>query len=332
VNSETRVIRPYVGFDRLQREVNGIVLRFGDKRIEAGDGLLVSPEQYLSEHVELVLAEDDGSLVDRVTAISTAIDEAELRLDDVELVAVARTPRLRIEDIVWRCRASGLTEMPLGVPIASPGQRPRALLAPFGGAAIDVFVVLSRELPPAVLKPWRLGTWLARTGFRLSTKLGEVGFTPLPLDAEARERLGLPSGVCRFVHIDDSVIDGAVDEMAVELYVDEEILAQMVQFPSTPASKAFQRQLFLDVMSSIVLHAVRDSAFASLGIDELEGSLVEKVLRVASGRSGERREPEDRDTLTRVLNELRDSPEKFIARIEGRTMSRQDILTSILGN
>jgi hypothetical protein len=149
----------------------------------------------------------------------------------------------------------------------------------------------------------------------LSTNLGEIGFTLQPLTDEKRTELGLPKRTIRYAVV-DSPTDPEMGDEALTFWVDEEILARLALSPASPAAKSFQRQLFLDAMQAIVNEAARTPEIRQQSVDELEGSLLGRLIERAAGPRGAQSDEAFTDRKGDVMDFLLNDPEKFAATIE----------------
>lgn len=330
MSSEERVVRPYLGVDRLQKALSGFSLRVGNDVLDNGQRLMLSPLDYLSRTVAVALAGDGAPLAAVREQLVDGIDELGIERGDVELLIVLSTPRLKLSEIVWRRRLDEAHSLEPTVVIASGLERPLALQTPFGGCRVDVYLALSSPLDQVILRPWRKGTWIGHVAFVLSTDLGEIGFTPLPLDDETRSLLNVPKSTNRVVRIQESVLNPDVTDDALELYVDADLLATLAHFPSTAGARSFQRQLFLDAATAIVVEALRSPELGDRGAEELEGSLLGKVISLVAGRRAGELEQARRGRREQVLGTLRNDPTLFIALLEAECSTKIDLSTSLM--
>jgi len=317
LSSELREIRPYLGVDRVQRVLEDIRLRVGDRLLEPGGRASLSTRSFLRDRVAIVLGDDESEVEHLARELQGAVFDANLPLEKVSLILLMSSSRLKISDVVWSVSIADLQDLSDAEVSLTEAVRPRALRTPFGGCSVRMLVALTSDLDPAPLRPWRLGTWMAKTDFVISTDLGEIGFTPLPLDDAERQRQGLPEGVIRYAVVEDPFIQSPGPD-AVLLYIDEDILAQMADAAYTPGSKTFQRQLFVDAMAAVVSESTRRLAEnPSLQLDEIEGSIAWKLLCLV-GRvdSSQAKTQGGWAALRRLYGLLGEAPEKFMAELE----------------
>jgi hypothetical protein len=311
MSSETRIVRPYVGVGQIQSALEFGYVHIGSDSVSPNGRQTVQTLSYLAERVILELATEDH-FATFGDCLRQGIAAASLSDRDVELIAVLRTPRLRSAEVVWRRLASELSERDRVVRLAAGNERPRALRTPHGGCEISLYAVLSHNLNPQPLRPFRKGTWLGRAVFRLVTDLADVGFIPIPLDDHQRTMFGLPKGTLRYVVVEE-VLDPEAVVDSVQLYVDEHILAELTLSPFTPGAKTFQRQLFLDTIRAIVHLAARElSARDVVSIHDIEGSVTANLIQRVAGQE----DHVNSDRRQQLLARLCQHPEWFVAQVE----------------
>lgn len=308
-------IRPFCNAGALERSLSGSSMVLGSSTAEPGRRAVVSTTQFQTSQVRLRLAPSARALRRMADAVMNAASEAGIDPDDLELVLISSSPRLKLADIVWRCPLPELSAASHDLQVGAGATRPSVLEATHGGAVFDLYLALSVERPPTPLKPWRKGTWLARARFSFSTGLDSINFTPIRLTEELRIQLGLPGGTVRFVDIDDPLLSGA-DSSAIRVYVDAALLAEVARAPSTSVARSFQRELFLTAVAAVVTEGSRIIALRGgvPTIDEIEGSLVDRLLQRAVGP--DHNEPERRRRKEYYLSMLATDPERLRAYVE----------------
>jgi hypothetical protein len=316
--SELHEIRPYAGVDDIQDALCVVKLEFGDALIENRGRSTVSGRAYLRERVGLRIGEtqEDSKLF--VKHLKATVEQADLDPAQCELVVLASTSRLKISDIVWRSRISELNDLGPLIKIAVGEERPRALQTPFGTFSINVYVVLAEQTAPRPLRPWRKGTWLAKAEFVVTTGLAEISFSPIPLDAETRERLALPPASVRYVLVTEPLNPDPPWD-ALQLFVDAELLSSLAENPHTVGARAFQRQLFVDAMTALVYKASSqlNTHHEPIDLEDLEGSLLWNVLRRTVGAAPDGLVSRDeRNAMNLLLHTLSDEPAKVAAVVE----------------
>lgn len=330
MSSEHRVVRPYVGLERFQAVLDDWRLRVGPEVAAADERLTLTSATFLNDPLLLRCASDDDHL-DRVRKeLLGAAEAIDLEALDLEVVVLARSPYLRLADVVHRATLDRDDALAREIVLSEP--RPRAFCTPSGGCDVEAYLVLARDLTPGPLRPKRKGTWLGRIAFKLRTELGELGFTPRPLTPEKREELRLPAGTVRYVSVEAESLEGESLDDVVVLYVDVDVLAVLNQSPGTPAARSFQRQLFLDVVGAIVRNTRGIPDFDELTAASLEPSVMTSLIEAVAGRR-QRGESDQVWNERRgwALNMLRSEPDLFMAHLEDLADPRADLRTTIAG-
>ena len=312
MSQETRTIRPFAGLGSVQDVFVGTVLEFGDLQCLADSSLSVEldPHEFLQRRVllrwadPLRIGEFKGQLV-------KACEDIEADPCDVSILVVATTPYLKKADVVFELPVSDVEALEPVVDL-SDSDRPRALRAPHHGFRIDAYLVLTKDLPQRPLKPWRKGTWLARSFFRVTTEAGRSMFTPVPLDAETRKRLRLPAQTMSYVDLGDHDPLEPYDDQAEKpvLYVDADLLAELSASANSAAGVALQLQLAQGFMERVIFETSRREELRSLSIEDVEGTLLGRILRVAAGSKA------TSDVRQTILGLVRSEPSRVVAMIE----------------
>lgn len=333
MSSERRIVRPYVGVDRFQAVLDKWMLRIGPDLLEAGEQRTISSSSYLVDPPVILVAPDNDALESVQKELAAATEAMGLEPSDVELVVIAATPYLRLADIVHRRSLDDSYAVPREIGVRSVTPPPRAMQTPSGGCDFDVYFTLAQQRAPEPLQPSRRGTWLGRTRFSLRTEFGEVGFTPRPLTADVREQFELPAETMRYVYVLDpeALLQDDITS-AVELYVDETVLAVLNQSPHTPAARFFQRQLYLDVMVAVVNEVRASDNLRAMELAELDGTVLGRIVVSAAGRG---RTGENATQLEnrreQALRWLRDRPQQFLALVESTCAPIDDLRHAIGG-
>ncbi len=313
--SEQREIRPFGAAASFDDCLGNLKLRMGGTTVDPTGRISVQAPSFMADAATLVLGVDAEAVSETIGRIEHALAVADLAATDVELLVIASTPRLKTSEIVRRVPAAELSGE--GIDIARGQERPVAFQAPFGGCVVEVYLALSAQQDPAPLRPWRRGTWLARCRFTVATGFGEIGFTPIPLDDELRDKLDLPLGTIRYADL-DSPLGSATAAESLRLYVDAGVLAALTDVPYTAASKMVQLQLFLDVVTAVLMHEDVRSSQRALRYDEIEDSvlarLVDRVAGVSPGNAAE--SGELRSHRDQVLRWAFEEPGQFMAHAE----------------
>lgn len=313
MSSERRVVRPYLGLDEAQRCLERVRIAIGGRVLEPDTRTSVPENLYLADKVEIILAEDEDTFEEFSRDLTSAVEAAGFDAAAVSLLLVLSSARLKIKDVVWATPVQELPAVRPYVTVADATDRPRALRAPFGGCTADLYVALTSPAEPAPLRPSRKGTWLARTTYKIATDLGEIGFTPIPLRDEDRERLDLHPGTVRYVEVEAATDPDLVD-LGLNVYVDEGVLAELAAQANTRGAESFQMQLFLDAMTTVVyaasreMHEERAPTFTEAS-DSLLGRLVSQVCE-QDGRV-------DLDAAGELWSDVKTRPARVVAMVEG---------------
>jgi hypothetical protein len=330
MSSEVRIVRPFVGVERFQAILDSWTVRIGPDEIGAGDRALVGSSNYLGIKPVLEMAPGEDEAQEVRDEARLAAEELGFSPDDVELLVVASTPFLRLADIAYRKPLSASDAVLPSVVLGTDVQL-RALQAPNGGCDLDVFFVLAHQVDAKPLAPSRKGTWLGRAQFSIRTELGELGFTPIPLGADERRQLELPDDAIRYVEVSPQDLMSEELSDVVKLYVDESLLAHLNQAPNSWAARAFQRQLYLDVMSAVVRAAARMDEFDGLQLSDLDNTFLGRIVDAAADlRKGESKETAQQHREA-ALHCLKHQPERFMAALEAKVAPREDWKTAIGG-
>jgi hypothetical protein len=332
MSSEKRVIRPYVGVEGFQAVLDKWTLQIGQDLLLPGDQRVVTSSSYLHDPPVLVLAADDEELTLHREELKAALEAASLSDHEVELVVLSSTPYLRLADIAFRGRLSDANTITARLDLSKTEPPLRTLKTPSGGCNVDAYFVLAEDLSPGPLRPSKRGTWLGHVRFALRTELGDIGFIPRPLTDDVRDQHGLHADTIRYVVVESDTLEGD-DMSAVELFVDVDVLTHLNQAPNTAAARFLQRQLFIDVMSSIARTVNEDDELQKRQLAEIEDdSVLDRVIRSAAG-PGEKGEAKTAALARRqeAWDLLRNDPERFIAKVEANAAPRKDLITAIGG-
>lgn len=327
MSSERRTVRPYRGVRRVQAALEEVKLRLGDRTLEDGSRISVPVTTYIADRLEIVFTPDDDAFSLWRKELTEAVEGTGVAPEDAAVILLTSSTRLKTAEVAWQKTLPQLEACARHEVVATANDRPETLNAPFGGCHAQLLVVLNRDLEPRPLRPHRRATWLARTNYKIVTDLGEIGFTPLPLTDEERERLELGPNALRFVEV-DSAIDPERAEDSLSVYVDEEVLAQLAANVTTPGAKSFQMQLFLDAMSTIIYTASaelkEDNAHS---FSDAEESLLGRLLSKMSEREGD----VDRDLAEKYWGDVREHPARVAAHVESWLPDFRKKLTTAIG-
>lgn len=288
MNSANRTIRPYKDIAAVEGVLDGAVLRFGPDECTAGTRLHVDllPHEFLVRSVVIDLVPGETDPVRFREHLTSALVKAGLEDALVDLVVIAKSSFLRIAEVVYRERLSRVYEFPRSLDLSGSPERPRALRAPFSGFELDIALILACDLPPKPLRPFRKGTWLARTQLGVDTSLSRVLFSPVPLTPELRESLNIRPKASRFVDFDDyDFTDPSLNQELPKFYVDAELLAQLHARRSSTTARAIQVQLAVDFMAAMIQKAGK-LADQGLTYDDISSSVLGSLVRMLSDPAG----------------------------------------------
>jgi len=315
LRSETREVRPFES-GLLQSALSGVKLYVGNRSVDPDGRLVLSTQSYLQDPITLRFGETRAATNRVRLAIEEGIAESNLEPSQVDLVLLLTSRRMQLSDVAWRRPASEMNKLGNDVPVERSDTTTRALASPFGGCTGQLLVVLNQQLEPEPRKPWRKGTWLARTIFKVATELGEIGFTPMKLTDEIRDRYRLPANTLRYIRA-ENVLGADPGADSIELFVDEEFLSALAQAPYTPGARTFQKQLFLDAMRAVLHQASADLRCSpGLALEDIEDSIVWKLLRRSIFAQPDEAVDAARDQMEFLLGRLRDEPEYVVALVE----------------
>lgn len=331
MSSERRVVRPYADVEPFQAILDKWCFRIGPEQLSPGEHRTIPSSSFLHDPGVVVCAVDDDALEDVRKEAAAAADAAGYDQADVELVVIAATPYLRLADVVHRASVADDDAIPREIRLEHD-QGPGALRTASGGCDVDVYLCLAKDVPSRPLRPARRGTWLGHIRFGLRTELGDLGFTPLPLTADVRSQHQLGADVIRFVDVTPEALLEDDLSAAVELYIDEQVLAVLNQAPTTAGARFFQRQIFLDVVAALIRAVPQDDLPDPLSLAAIENTVLGRVVDAAAG-SGRRGETRDQMTARReqALQWLRHDQAKFMALVENSCAPRDELLNLLGG-
>lgn len=327
--SEARVVRPYLGVDQVQSVLDRVILGFGGRDLEPGSRASVNKLEFLSEVVRLRMADSDEGMEKFAEDLSDAVRGCGLNVDVVELVLLLSSPRLKINDVAWRCSVAELRDTDRTAVLPSGDTRPRALRTPFSGCTARLYVALATSIDEQPLRPHRRGTWLARCDWHITTELGEVGFIPRELTDQVREDHQLDGSTVRFFQVVAPLEPGNADD-ALEVYVDEDVLHQLAASPGTRGAKALQTQLFLDAMTQAIHAAAQEGAADVNGrpsYEDAEDSLIGRLVTQMCSSGDD----VNRDQAEMYWARLWTDPAWLVARVEGWLPGVRRTLLDALG-
>ena len=327
MNREVRTIRPFNIPAELERALELVRFSMGAATCEPNAYITIdSQEEYLRSVPALSWAESDEAFAQFRSSVSASIDKAGIPRSAAALLVTAYTPYLKITNDLLHHRLDQLDSLPRIKSFRK--ERPDALRASTHGAVVTAYVVLVSDLERRALEPWRKGTWLARTSFRIETDSAMQVFRPTPLDDAGRERLGLPKGTVRYFSIGDHEVLSPYESSAPpEYYVDAELLALINSAPGTPGAIVLQTQLACDFIASVITDCVsRADDLGNCAWEDIKDSLVGRVVSLVSGAHASTSNREE------LLEIIRTDPFKLLARVEHALQIRNPLLKSFEGD
>lgn len=321
---EQREIRPFESVEALDQLCDAMTLIVGDQVALPDSGLILEEDVYLRTGVALRLAKDIDSLRQLIGELSgdsgaSPLAALDLTIDDLEFVVISTSWFLRIVDIIDRRPLADLAAGELLVDVSGTPRRD-SLRSPNAGCEIVAMVSLASSRQKQPLRPWRAGTWLARSTFSLSTAQSFNGFTPKPMDAAKKAELSLPPTCTRFITMGKvSPLDEDTNEDSLEMYVDEALLASMSAMPRSKGSKALQQQFFVDSVTEVARAARENRSDDVPDLDtcawaDIERSLIGKVITALAPKSTDA--AQQAASCTALLDVLREEPARFVAHAE----------------
>ncbi len=327
MNREIREIRPFQAARDLGHVLDRAVLSFGSELCGAGSSVLFEEDPSLFRKQPTVLSwvtEEDHHTQFQID-LATAVSQVGIDRSALSLLIMARNSYLNLSQVVFEHRLSDLDSLPSSVALDTP-PRPAALTTGVHGAVVEAYLLLNRTIGAEPLKPWRKGTWLARSVFRIRTKSQANLFRPIPLTADSRRRFGLPPQTMRYLRMGDHNPLAPYEDQPErpEFYVDSDVLSLLDAQRSSPDAVAVQVQLVCDFAASVIYHsAALPDQLAEKNWEDLEGSLLGRVLRFIIKQSGQQPNQED------LIRWTRSEPSVVVAMAEAAIGVRRVMIDSL---
>ena len=308
-----RDIRPFAPVHAFEELLDKAALLVGGDQIEAGGRKILDEDVFLNSPVTLRLG--NANLIS--AAISSASDELarlDLDVDQLAFGVFLTSGYLKISEVRHRMPlrelASSAPDLQLSTPV-----RPAALRSPRAGCSIEACIVLAVERPQQPLRPWRLGAWVSRRSWDLSTQISFTGFTPRPLTPEAKAELKLGAKAVRYITLDGvSPIEEGFGEDAVQVWCDADLMAKMSANPRSKASVALQYQLFLDAVQTVVNESRVAERFDLVSWAEIEATILGRVIGMLVPVSAG--EVARRSACASYLDMLKSDAARFMSHVE----------------
>lgn len=332
---ENRVVRPFRAPDDLQDwldqnvflEVQPMTDGHADGdviTVIAGETTRLEPKTYLTADITLKI-NPDADIKDFASGLTKYAKLVGGGKQVLSIVLYGSSSFLKFSDELYRWSIAEFEKSGDGYKIASSGpMRPRAAKTAHNGASFDLVVVLKQQLESAVGMPWRLGTWILRSSFSLGNPLEGFGFTPLPLTKEKRIEFGIGPETFKFARknpFNGQLFESETIDDFIEFYVDEEILTRLSAAPRNAQSAFIQTEIFLSAIEFVVLAASTDPDLHDKTLQEISGTLVDKMLRAISTEKAEE--------LNKWLSLLKNNPQLFLTKYEELVDYKTRLLKSI---
>lgn len=318
MSSATRELRPFGDFEAIDQLIHAVNLRVGESLIGRDDRIVLEEDDYRRLPVSVVFPLDAAGLSETLEDIRAELQDRDLDLVDLVLVVNLFSAYLKISEFPFVFPLSELSVRGPVLELTPEGRRPKALRAARSGCRIEVAVLLASEKEPVIGRPWRKGTWLSRSDFGMSCDVEFSGFTPRPMDAEAKVALQLPETATRYVRL-PSGVDPLVDESSpdlVEMWVDADLLATLSSRDKSKASTAIQKQLFVDAFACVMAEVRSRPDFADKTWADVSDTMFGKMIRAIAGRSKNEADEEVGLRCEILMGILRDDHGRFMAHVE----------------
>ena len=322
MSSESRILRPYTELASFESLFQRVKLQVGRTLVDPGQRLEITPVELLTESMSVVVAHGQADIELAEADILRGLDANDLDESDLQFLVAVSSAYLKLYNVVWQGGLSDVRDRDWRIGVAhGADNRPPATRAIHHGCQISISLIFANERESSALKVWRSGTWISRADFRLSNIDGPSGFIPLPLNDSLREKFGLPRGTMRYIKLDDSPLNIRPEDDALELYIDEEVFAQLALDQDSAHSKAFQNQLFIDIATAVITKTAQDEELDSLSMDDesVRNSIVGELVRSIAGKVQSESDGELRQRQNEIFKMIRSHPFDVIARAEGLT-------------
>lgn len=304
MSRETRLVRPYEIAPGLSGVLDEVVLRYGRVPIPAGSTTVwPAHEPFGQQRVLLAWRGDDASFDRFRSGLRSSLAQMGIPKESVGLLVTARTAYLQRTETLLHCSLGDLDSLERVADLTSP-RRPiafRTLLTK--SVRVEVHLLLASAVPKdsgRPLRPWRKGTWLAHTRFRLRSEAVVAFFQPIPLTPAKRRELGLGAGVVRFLDLQHcEFLEDHDPDNQPTLYLDHTVLKRLAANPRTPAATCYQTDLAAWLLTGLLAQASSESEmWQDDAWSDLRETLLGRLVAAVIGRRG----PQARE---RLLEDLR---------------------------
>lgn len=319
---ESRIIRPFdvdLGFETLFDKTQ---LHFGGQACEPHSSIIVDSRRLFRKSSAHIIWSPESEFDAFKFALQSAAHNSGIDSSLLTLLVVARSTYLNIADIIWSYPLESISALAPKLSLTAT-ERPRALQASTHGARIDIYIILNQDLNiRQVLKPWRKGTWLAYTTFRIRTKPDSVLFKPYPLDKDKRKDLDLGPNTVRYLYLGDH--DPTLPHDQVEppiFYVDSELLTFLDSSGSSPIAIAIQHQMVIDFISGIIAAVANSESISDItDYEDIRYSLLGRIMNFIYSESSVKMYHND------LIKLITKNPSKLISHLEHAIKYRTSIL------
>ncbi len=329
MSRETRIVKPFVLGNRLDRCLDDVRVQFGAKRCEPGGSILVDdPDQYMRSVPKLSWSDDDVQFNAFKDELTAALTRQDIKLDAAALVVTAYTNYLKITDVLVNRPVCQIDALEREACFHQP-ERPKALQASTHGATVTAYLVLSRSIKRVPLRPWRKGTCLAKVAFGIRTETTHQLFRPIPMDADTRTELALPNDCVQYLDMrDHEPLLPYIDSSAPDFYVDADLLTRVDRAGAGTVGGALQVKLARDFVAGVIMDVVaRESdGAADCSWDELKSSLFGRIIAMAAGRGASVATCEELAQLAQT------DPARLLARVEDALALRASFAKALSEN
>ena len=321
MTTATALLRPFPTPPGIARLMANTTLRVGAFELRPDDRLVLGRDEFLRSSLEVQLGDSVNRSANYVQELCAEIRDLGIRPESAMLAINLYSGFLKYSDYVVLVPMSELGGIPNPIVISGTDERPRALRTAHSGCRVEISVLLAEQLPPAPGRPWRKGTWLARSRFYIGTEREFSGFSPRPLGKEEKSALGLSPRAMRYVSL-PATLNPCIDDFSfdsLELWLDSDLLAAISAQPKSSVAVAVQGQLFVDAMRAIVLAARADPRLVEMSWEDVEASTVGRVIRGLSGAGRNISEHEVAQRCNHLLTLVKTDVGKFMSIVEART-------------
>lgn len=321
---EERSSRPYKNLRPCQEAFEKTTLHVGDVVLEDGASTRLTEREFLNEPFVIKFGKTEEDFNELVLALKHAADVHKISHDQLKVMVVTYSTFWKISESLF-CK--GLDEFSLSdstVTVATRTKRDRSLGFPSSQLRIEAYCVLSETIDKQPLSPYRAGTWLTKTTYKLSTDQSFTGFQPRMLDDAARKKFGLEDSpmVQRYMDVEADPTDPASSEEDFGLYVDETLLQTLLDNSRTSGTSIIQRLLGMNIARALIYRAASALNEDTKSLDDIQSSIFDKVLDAFSRDKNGKVKREDKE---RLFDTVKKRPELFVAIVEDRLVENSKL-------